>query len=115
MNHLNLENMKKFLMAFAVTLLGGLFASHADACTGISLTAQDGSLHAKADIPKGLPSATQFTSATDQTAMKFYYRTAWNSSIRCIDLKAIDFTAVRYQSHPLDKVQEQPVEMVRIC
>lgn len=74
-----------------------------------------GSQHAKADIPKGLPSATQFTSATDQTAMKFYYRTAWNSSIRCIDLKAIDFTAVRYQSHPLDKVQEQPVEMVRIC
>ena len=30
-------------MTFAVTLLGGLFASHADACTGISLTAQDGS------------------------------------------------------------------------
>ena len=74
-----------------------------------------GSQHAKADIPKGLPSATQFTSATDQTAMKFYYRTAWNSSIRCIDLKAIDFTGVKYQSHPLDKVQEQPVEMVRIC
>ena len=73
-----------------------------------------GSQHAKADIPKGLPSATQFTAATDQTAMKFYYRTAWNSNIRCIDLNAIDFIAVRYQSHPLDKVQEQPVEMVRI-
>ena len=73
-----------------------------------------GSQHAKAEIPKGLPSATQFTAATDQTAMKFYYRTAWNSNIRCLDLKRIDFKRVRYQSHPLDKVQEQPVEMVDI-
>ena len=71
-----------------------------------------GSQHAKADIPKGLPSATQFTAATDQTAMRFYYRTAWNSNIRCIDLHSIDFTKVRYQSAPLDKTQEQPVEML---
>lgn len=73
-----------------------------------------GSQHAKADIPKGLPSATQFTSATDQTDMKFYYRTAWNSNIRCIDLKSINFKLVRFQSHPLDKTQVQPVEMVKI-
>lgn len=73
-----------------------------------------GSQHAKADIPKGLPSATQFTAATDQTAMKFYYRTAWNSNIRCIDLNDIDFVSVQYQSHPLDKVQEQPIEIVHI-
>ena len=71
-----------------------------------------GSQHAKADIPKGLPSATQFTAATDQTAMRFYYRTAWNSNIRCIDLHSIDFKTVRYQSNPLDKTQEQPVEML---
>lgn len=73
-----------------------------------------GSQHAKADIPKGLPSGTQFTAATDQTAMKFYYRTAWNSNIRCIELMNIDFKTVKYQSHPLDKVQEQPVEMVKV-
>lgn len=73
-----------------------------------------GSQHAKADIPKGLPSATQFTSVTDQTAMKLYYRTAWNSNIRCIDLKSIDFKRVKYISKPLDKVQEQPIEMIRI-
>ena len=71
-----------------------------------------GSQHAQADIPKGLPSATQFTAATDQTALRFYYRTAWNSNIRCIDLRSIDFTVVRYQSNPLDKTQEQPVEML---
>ena len=73
-----------------------------------------GSQHARADIPKGLPSATQFTSATDQTAMKFYYRTAWNSNIRCIDLMDIDFSTVKYQSHPLDQVQQQPVEIVKV-
>lgn len=73
-----------------------------------------GSQHKRADIPKGLPSATQFTAATDQKAMKLYYRTAWNSNIRCIDLNQIDFNAVRYQSHPLDKVQEQPIEMIRV-
>lgn len=73
-----------------------------------------GSQHARADIPKGLPSATQFTAATDQTAMKFYYRTAWNSNIRCIDLMDIDFHKVKYQSNPLDQVQVQPVEMVKI-
>lgn len=73
-----------------------------------------GSQHVRADIPKGLPSATQFTAVTDQTAMKFYYRTAWNSNIRCIDLMDIDFHKVKYQSHPLDQVQVQPVEMVKV-
>lgn len=73
-----------------------------------------GSQHAKADIPKNLPSATQFTAVTDQKAMKFYYRTAWNSNIRCIDLNSIDFHKIKYQSHPLDNQQEQPVEVVKI-
>ena len=73
-----------------------------------------GSQHAKADIPKGLPSATQFTAATDLKAMKFYYRTAWNSNIRCINLMDIDFHKVKYQSHPLDQTQVQPVEVVKV-
>ena len=73
-----------------------------------------GSQHIRSEIPEGLPSATQFTSATDQRNMKFYYRTAWNSNIRCIDLNLIDFHRVKYQSHPLDQQQVQPVEMVRI-
>ena len=73
-----------------------------------------GSQHVKADIPKGLPSATQFTAVTDQKAMKFYYRTAWNANIRCIDLNTIDFHKIKYQSHPLDNQQEQPVEMLKI-
>ena len=73
-----------------------------------------GSQHLKADIPKGMPSATQFTAAADLKAMKLYYRTAWNSNIRCIDLMDIDFHKVKFQSHPLDAVQQQPVEMVKV-
>ena len=73
-----------------------------------------GSQHPMAEIPKNMPSATQFTAVTDQTDMKLYYRTAWNSNIRCIDLMSIDFIKVKFQSHPLDKTQYQPIEMVRV-
>ena len=73
-----------------------------------------GSQHIKSEIPKNMPSATQFTAATDLKAMKLYYRTAWNSNIRCIDLMDIDFHKVKYQSHPLDQTQVQPVEIVKV-
>lgn len=73
-----------------------------------------GSQHPSDQIPKGLPSATQFTAATDLSDMKLYYRTAWNSNIRCIDLMNIDFAKVKYQSHPLDPKQVQPVEMINV-
>ena len=73
-----------------------------------------GSQHAKADIPKGLPSATQVTTASDQNALRFYYRTAWNSNIRCIDLKNVDFKKVKYTSQPLDNVPIQPIEFVKV-
>jgi choloylglycine hydrolase len=73
-----------------------------------------GTQHTAADMPKGLPSATQFTAATDLKAMKLYYRTAWNSNIRCIDLMSINFHMVKYQSHPLDNVTVQPVEVVKV-
>lgn len=73
-----------------------------------------GSQHTAADMPKGLPSATQVTTATDQHALQFFYRTAWNSNIRCIDLKDIDFQKVKFRSEPLDKVQVQPVEFIKV-
>lgn len=73
-----------------------------------------GSQFEKGQAPEGMQSATQFTAATDQKEMRFYYRTAYNSNIRCIDLKAIDFGKVKYQSHPLDDVQQEPVQMVKI-
>ncbi|MBR5132619.1 MAG: choloylglycine hydrolase family protein [Alistipes sp.] len=63
---------------------------------------------------KTLPSATQWTSAIDLTARRVYFKTAYNNTIRCIDLRAIDFATIKYQWHPLDSVQTQPIEMVDI-
>ena len=70
--------------------------------------------HKAGEIPVGLPSATQWTTATDLTNRIIYYRTAWNSSLRGIDLKAIDFGKVKYQSHPLDEQPEEPVRMLKV-
>ena len=69
------------------------------------------------ELPMGkasvdLPSVTQFTVATDTGNRMIYYRTMYNSTIRCIDLKGIDFSQVKYQSYPLDESKKQPVEMV---
>lgn len=69
--------------------------------------------HSKDEIPS-IPSATQWTSAIDLTNGKVYYKTAYNSNIRCIDLKSIDFDKVKYQWHSLDKELLQPVELINI-
>lgn len=69
--------------------------------------------HETGNVPD-IPSATQWTSAIDLSARRVYYHTAYNSDLHCIDLRRIDFTKVKRQSHPLDRVQEQPVEMVEI-
>ena len=77
------------------------------------------------DIPTGtelpwgkasveLPSATQFTVASDTHNRMLYYRTMYNSNIRCIDLATIDFDQVKYHSEPLDKEKKQPIEMITI-
>jgi choloylglycine hydrolase len=63
---------------------------------------------------KQLPSATQWTSAIDLVTRRVYYKSAYNNSIRCIDLRSINFNKVKYQSHPLDKEQTQPIEMIAI-
>lgn len=65
-------------------------------------------------IPADIPSATQWTSATDLTNGKIYYRTMYNSAIRCIDLNAINFDKVKYQVVMLDKVKQQPVTLIKI-
>ena len=77
------------------------------------------------DIPTGIqfsegqrvpdiPSATQWTVATDLTNRRIYYRTMHNSTIRCFDLKSINFAKVKYQSAPLDHQKIQPVEMMKV-
>ena len=63
--------------------------------------------------PVDVPSATQFTAVTDTQGKMLYYRTMYNCNIRCIDLKAIDFTRIAYQCYPLDAVKQQPIEMIK--
>ena len=65
-------------------------------------------------VPVDFPSATQWTTATDVSNRAIYYRTMYNSTIRCIDLKTIDFSKVKYQTAPLDKTQEEPVQNIKI-
>lgn len=61
-----------------------------------------------------IPSATQWTSAIDLTHGKIYYHTAYNRNIRCISLEEIDFGTVKYQFHPMDDSQVQPLKQIRI-
>ncbi len=65
-------------------------------------------------LPENVPSATQWTTSSDLQDLKFYYRTAWNSTIRCIDLKTVRFDRIGFVSEPLDKVMEQPVEYIKV-
>ncbi len=76
------------------------------------------------DIPIGLehktgeapafPSATQWTVASDLSNRKLYYRTMYNSTIRCIDLNTINFEKVKFAAFPLDPQEKEPIEYIRI-
>ncbi len=65
------------------------------------------------EVPSDIPSATQWTSATDMTNRKIYFRTMYDSRIRCIDLRGIDFSRTGYKAAPLDAVKRQPIEEVK--
>lgn len=54
-----------------------------------------------------MPSATQWTAASDLTHPAFYYRTMYNSAIRRIDLTQIDFSAIPYQVLEMDEVPQE--------
>ena len=68
----------------------------------------------KGEVPADIPSATQWTSVTDLTNGVIFYRTMYNSTIRSIDLKAIDFEKSEYTVSPLDNSKQQPVEQIRV-
>ena len=66
------------------------------------------------DLVPDMPSATQITIATDLQNRRLYYRTMYNSTIRCIDLYTIDFDRVNFQADPLENSREEPIERVEI-
>ena len=64
--------------------------------------------------PVDIPSATQWTSATDMRNRIIYFRTMYDSTIRSIDLRTIDFSTVTYRAEPMDAVKQQKIEAVEI-
>ncbi len=69
---------------------------------------------AEGQLIPNIPSATQLTIVTDLAYRRIYFRTVYNSTIRCIDLQTIDFRRIAYTAVPLDTSHEQPIEMVTI-
>lgn len=65
------------------------------------------------EVPS-MPSATQVTIASDLRNQRLYYRTMYDMSIRCIDLKDIDFKRVKCQFASLDTDKRQPIEVLKI-
>lgn len=65
-------------------------------------------------VPVNIPSATQWTSATDMSNLKIYFRTMYNSAIRSIDLKEIDFSKIKYRAVPMDTQKRQPVFDIKV-
>ncbi len=64
---------------------------------------------AQGKIPADIPSATQWTSATDIQNRQFYFTSMYDKTIRMIDLKTIDFAKTQYQAVPIDTEKEQRV------
>lgn len=66
------------------------------------------------ELVPDMPSATQVTTATDLHNRRFYYRTMYNSTIRCADLKQIDFDRITLQVIPLDTSRVEPITVLEI-
>ncbi len=65
-------------------------------------------------VPCDIPSATQWTSATDMANGVIYFRTMYDSSIRSVNLRTIDFSKVSYCAVPLDTKKTQPVKEIQV-
>lgn len=61
-----------------------------------------------------MPSATQWTIATDLKNQIIYYHTMYNRMLRRLDLSKIDFATVPFQYHPLDTEKSQMIMNVTI-
>ena len=86
--------------AQAAVLTGFQILNNFDIPIGIEFTTDQ--------TPTDIPSATQWTTATDPKHRKLYYRTM------CFDLNSIDFRKVAYRAVPLDNVKQQPITTLNI-
>ncbi len=65
-------------------------------------------------VPEQMPSATQWTIATDLTNGIIYYHTMYDRTLRRINMKDIDFENVMYQYHLLNTNQGETIIPVEI-
>ena len=56
-----------------------------------------------------MPSATQVMIVSDLQNQRLYYRTMYNSTIRCIDLKKMKLGNTEFQVKPLETSTKQPI------
>ena len=66
------------------------------------------------ELVPDMPSATQITIVSDLQNRRLYYRTMYNSNIRCVDMKKIDFKRADFVLQGLDSSREQPIEDVAL-
>jgi choloylglycine hydrolase len=50
----------------------------------------------------------------NQTNRNVYFKSAYNNTIRYIDLNKINFATVHYHATPMDKTKEQPMKEILI-
>lgn len=67
------------------------------------------------DAPgKDIMGSTIWTSAMDTKALRYYYRTQYNSRLRVVDLKAIDLSKDKITYVPMDSEKKQDYETVTV-
>jgi len=67
------------------------------------------------DAPgKDIIGSTIWTSTMDAKALRYYYHTQYNSRLRVIDLRAVDFAKNKITYIPMDKEKKQDLENVVI-
>ena len=68
-----------------------------------------GAQRAPGNTANDMPSATQWTIATDLKNQIIYYHTMYNRMLRRLDLSKIDFATVPFQYHSLDPEKSQMI------
>lgn len=64
--------------------------------------------------PNNMPSATQWTVATDLKNKIIYYHTMYNRTVRSLNMADINFATVPFQYHSLDNAKRQTIMPVQI-
>ena len=111
-NYINLQSGTVAPTVFGPIKLQSL--SHGTGLLGLPGDFSSPSRFVRASGTFDMPSATQWTIATDITNRKIYYHTMYNRTIRRIDMNTIDFETVPFQSHPLDTARAETVFDVAI-